>query len=904
MKQKTRKLIWSAPLVAVLAVAGVLAIFAAQGPGNAQATHEELPGAVQNFTIMPDGHHTIKLSWDAPTGGDAPDGYRIDRSEDNGTWFTREAMHTGTSFTDPGLEAGSTHFYRVFAYNTAGIGPVSEDRSATTMAPTNPGRVRNLTANATGQNSIVLSWQAPEKNGGAPIKHYEIHFAPNPDGTAVGTFPDATVLASTSATDTVLATDGPVLTFSHGNLTAETRYRYIVYAVNDEDLKGAMPSAMRAATTDDLTAPGRPENLTAVHNGDTTVQLYWYAPADNGGTAVTGYDTEVQANCTGGWVDVDTPWTSAAATAHDALWNLDGTDRETSACFRVKAHNSPASVTDDADRRYGGWSSTTRIVLTDETNRALAVPPAVTGPAATYTTDRAKVTWTAADLTALTADRISSYRVDVSEDGISWMSIRRCSATNRADDDGNPFCDYAYDGGEARTYRVFAKVAQMFGPATDPFSSTAETGDVVAPGHVRNLMVRAAGPTQIDVSWTAPENNGGAPIDHYIIQASMMGETAFAAWPTDLDTTTTGNFKSETTSYSHPKLKAGQTWRYRVFAVNKDAAGAFLPVNTAAPANADEAEVDQATTPQETMPRKPEHLSVEMAATSNSVAAGSTGLLLLWNAPQAPAGAAIGGYQVQRMKNDGPWATLTDRPHTNSTFTDYTDTEGLKEGETRAYQVRAVSENGVEGAWSDTAYYPQMGMHNADPMAGADIDDQTVKAGSMVMVESTITDADMDDTLTWEWSSSDTAIAAVMMDATDGSMATITGVAAGDPVTITVKATDPDGAYAMQTFMVTVTPGDLGPATNVMATHDGTEVTITWEGGMNADKFTVVLITRKADGTWDVDNVVYDQNVTVKPHPVNMATRPAGTYIVGVAAGTDDGEWHPEWARGSLEYAP
>ena len=39
MSRKTRKLIWSAPLVAVLAVAGALAIFAALSPNWAQA-HE------------------------------------------------------------------------------------------------------------------------------------------------------------------------------------------------------------------------------------------------------------------------------------------------------------------------------------------------------------------------------------------------------------------------------------------------------------------------------------------------------------------------------------------------------------------------------------------------------------------------------------------------------------------------------------------------------------------------------------------------------------------------------------------------------------------------------------------------------------------------------------------------
>ena len=100
-----------------------------------------------------------------------------------------------------------------------------------------------------------------------------------------------------------------------------------------------------------------------------------------------------------------------------------------------------------------------------------------------------------------------------------------------------------------------------------------------------------------------------------------------------------------------------------------------------------------------------------MASTSNSEAAGSTGLLLLWNAPQDPAGADIRGYQVQRMSNDGPWATLSESPHTGTTFTDFTDTEGLEDDETRAYRVRAVSENGVEGEWSDTAYHPAMSTH-------------------------------------------------------------------------------------------------------------------------------------------------------------------------------------------------
>ena len=64
---------------------------------------------------------------------------------------------------------------------------------------------------------------------------------------------------------------------------------------------------------------------------------------------------------------------------------------------------------------------------------------AVAMPDASYTTDKAKVTWDAVDLDGLTATRVSGYRVDVSEDGIFWEPIRGGSNTNRADDEGNAF---------------------------------------------------------------------------------------------------------------------------------------------------------------------------------------------------------------------------------------------------------------------------------------------------------------------------------------------------------------------------------------------------------------------------------------------------------------------------------
>ena len=66
------------------------------------------------------------------------------------------------------------------------------------------------------------------------------------------------------------------------------------------------------------------------------------------------------------------------------------------------------------------------------------------------------------------------------------------------------------------------------------------------------------------------------------------------------------------------------------------------------------AEVRQATTHQEAMPEAPEMLVAESAKDSNSGSPNELGVLLLWNAPNAPDGAYPKQcYRVQRTKDDG-----------------------------------------------------------------------------------------------------------------------------------------------------------------------------------------------------------------------------------------------------------
>ena len=179
MSRKTRKLIWSAPLVAVFAVAGALAVFIALTPNSALAQAEEVPGTPTNLAGQALGSDSIELTWDAPAAGTGgiPDGYRIDFSDDGDVWYSLEPNHNSTVFTDDvGLSAVQTRHYRVFAFNSGGSSaalygmPVVTDKSVKADAPTsldavyptNDGLVDGTADTGTEvQTHIKLRWTAP-----------------------------------------------------------------------------------------------------------------------------------------------------------------------------------------------------------------------------------------------------------------------------------------------------------------------------------------------------------------------------------------------------------------------------------------------------------------------------------------------------------------------------------------------------------------------------------------------------------------------------------------------------------------------------------------------------------------------------------------------------------------------
>ena len=362
MSRKTRKLIWSAPLVAVLAVAGVLAMFVALEPGSVFAN--PLPNAPSNLVVEPAmgdaGRTTLVLTWDAPAGGNVT-GYRIDKSDDRFVWDTLQA-NAGPSRTyrDSTLTSDSNRWYRVFAVNPHGVGPVAVPNSGTTDEKVAPGKVRNLMAVADGRNQINLSWDPPADNGGKKITAYVIQYH---DGSMWAPLQGEGLTATGFLTGKTSYQDKNQDKLPPGddtfNLDPGEKRNYRVLATNivlgdDTAFSDLIVTAVIAdiadaevdtadkldwavkkdAMTQVAGDPGRVTGLTAVNTGTTDggVSLYWFAPTDTGGWPISHYVIQARRDLAGKkWKDLP----DADATLETGDYDSGNPGAEDSYNFRI-----------------------------------------------------------------------------------------------------------------------------------------------------------------------------------------------------------------------------------------------------------------------------------------------------------------------------------------------------------------------------------------------------------------------------------------------------------------------------------------------------------------------------------------------------------------------------------------
>lgn len=133
-----------------------------------------------------------------------------------------------------------------------------------------PSPPTNLTATATSQTQISLSWGASTDSSGAGLAGYHIYRSLSPTT-------GATLIASTASA-----------AYGDSGLVASTRYYYTVQAYDNANNLSTM-SNQASATTLAVPPPGMPTGLSATAASQTQINLSWVASTDTGGPGIGGY---------------------------------------------------------------------------------------------------------------------------------------------------------------------------------------------------------------------------------------------------------------------------------------------------------------------------------------------------------------------------------------------------------------------------------------------------------------------------------------------------------------------------------------------------------------------------------------------------------------------------------------
>ena len=262
---------------------------------------------------------------------------------------------------------------------------------------------------------------------------------------------------------------------------------------------------------------------------------------------------------------------------------------------------------------------------------------------------------------------ITGYRIEVSPNGTS-------SWTDLVPNTNSTSTTYGHTGlapGTTRHYRVSAINSVGTGTASNVANATTDDAAPTVPGAPTGLSATADGTSTIDLDWTAPTDNGGSDVTGYRIEVSSNGSSGWSNLEANTNSTT----------YAHTGLSAGDTRHYRVSAINSVGTG---DASRTANATTDDAAP--------TVPGAPTGLS--------ATADGTSTIDLDWTAPSDDGGASITGYRIEVSSNGSSgWSNL--EANTNSTPTTYAHT-GLSAGDTRHYRVSAINSVGT-GTASNTA---------------------------------------------------------------------------------------------------------------------------------------------------------------------------------------------------------
>ncbi|XP_013909383.1 PREDICTED: immunoglobulin-like and fibronectin type III domain-containing protein 1, partial [Thamnophis sirtalis] len=188
----------------------------------------------------------------------------------------------------------------------------------------------------------------------------------------------------------------------------------------------------------------------------------------------------------------------------------------------------------------------------------------------------------------------------------------------------------------------------------------------------------------ITIQWKPPRDDGGKPIQNYIIERQQVGRKTWV---------TLGKTTGSSTIFTTNKVENDASYYFRVKAVNSLG-------------NSEALESDEVMAAAKASPGPPAPPKVNSANKDGST--------ISWSAPHKIGNSRILGYRVEkRKKGSNFWTSVTDLPITDRKYT----VNDLKEGLQYEFRVAAINNAGVgEASAPSEAIYAQDPMKPPDPV--------------------------------------------------------------------------------------------------------------------------------------------------------------------------------------------
>ncbi len=506
------------------------------GTSNVVLTND-VPTEPLNFSVemgmMPPYLETPILNWTIPV--DQGDGspttsvpiinYTVERKAGIGafSFLKAETNVNQNGTTDDTAVVAANYTWKVQACNSVGCSPFSNTFSIIVTPITVPEAPTNLTTTTLSGTEIFLDWTAPISNATNAPSEYRIQ------QRHVG-FTGFVTLLDTGNLDTNYTATG---------LLAGNTYDYRVAGVSGAG-QGDWSNIAQNTT---FTVPTSPQNVTATTLSQTQIRLDWDEPiVTNGG--IVNYTIDVASS----------PFTFVANTTN-TTFTVGGLTTKTTYDFRINATNLIG---------YGAYSQ-------NATNTTFGVPDAPINEAGdTNGINEITVSWDEGANNFGSA--VTGYRIDQALQGGTWVT-----AINDTGNNVEPL-EETFVGllpQTTYTYRIFAY--NSFGISLPTANLT--QGTFTGPTEPENFFAvfNATKPYSVNLSWSAPLNDGGRPIIAYLIQRQNESGVYVQI----------ANVTNSTFAYTDTSLLNLATHTYRI-AAQTNPIGSFTPdqpVATFVPAN-------------------------------------------------------------------------------------------------------------------------------------------------------------------------------------------------------------------------------------------------------------------------------------------------------------------------------